>query len=450
MPETKPRIDLVFKDLHTAASIDNFVVNTSTVYISHEGEEKNINLDLDEIRGAAGHDIHPLVFDLYKIAVSAYMADLLFPRPPKTSGRVLNILLAVSDKSKWDNQRQRLAASFRLLTGDNFNFFFIQGERPRDEYEFVKRSEKVVSLFSGGLDSLSGVKYLLDNNLDPILISHCSQNLVCAIQTTLAQLIDANLGRRIEFHQISARGVFGKDLAQSESSQKSRSFLFLTLASIFALELGIDRIYLFENGILAMNLPIVPSRSFNNTKTAHPDFLKEFNTLLNSIYECDVNVQNPFLYKTKGEVVRLLDCAEFRPLIKTSVSCSVTGGLRYKRVKTSHTRHCGICVPCALRRFAIFAANLMPNDAQYHVDILGDFNDLPLEAKTTIFQTLDFGHRLEMCSDEDVFCEIPEFYTENVDPEPIIQMTRRYITEVKTCLSTNAAAMHRDTLPYLN
>ena len=446
----KPRIHLVIHDNFTESSLSSFSVGEDTVHLYYEGKNKNFNLDLDEIEKAIGHKIHPLVFDLYKIAASAYMADLWFKRPDKTGGRALNILLSVSDKSKWEGQKQHLKATFRLLTSDSFDFYFVQGTRPEKEYVFENRSSKVISLFSGGIDSLSGVKYLLDNKMEPILISHCSQNLVCHIQTTLSKLMNKALTNTIEFHQISARRVGGTGLSPKEYSQKSRSFLFLSLASIFALQLGIRDIYMFENGILAMNIPLVPSRSFNNTKTAHPDFLNNFSKLLNTTYGCNVLVQNPFLDKTKGEVIHLLDCQEFQPTIKETVSCSGIRRLGISGVKTSQIRHCGICVPCILRKFAVHAAHLEHYDCRYVTDVLGDFDRLPTEAKTTIMETLDFAHKLESCSDDDVFNEIPEFYIETVDPQPMIQMTRRYIIEVKTCLKNNAVAMHRSNLPYLN
>lgn len=448
-PSSKPGIDFVIRDRATSTNLGNFSISGKTIHLFYDGKSKNINFDLMEIEKAVGHQVHPQVFDIYKVAFATYMADLLSPRPQKTGGRVLNILISVSDKSKWESQNSNLKGLLRTLTGDIFNFHFVQGTRPQSDFVFQHKSQKVVSLFSGGLDSLSGVKYLLDRNLAPILISHCSQNLICHVQTTLSALMDASLGKEIEFHQISARQVPGKQLGQMETSQKSRSFLFLSLASVFALELGIDEVYLFENGILAMNLPLVPSRSFNNTKTAHPDFLSKFNAFLKAIYACPTYVQNPFLYKTKGEVISLLNCQEFQNMVKETVSCSEVSRLRYRGVKTSQVRHCGSCVPCILRRFAVVAAQLQSHDSQYEVDILGDFNLLSPDAKTTIMQTLDFGYRVESHTDGEIFNDIPELYTETVDPEPIILMIRRYFVEVKNCLRNNATSTHRDKLPYL-
>ena len=445
----RPSIDFVIRDDATSANLGNFSTSDKTTHLFYEGKSKNINFDLSAITRAVGHEVHPQVFDIYKVAFATYMADLLSPRPYKTGGRVLDILISVSDRSRWDSQNSNLKGFLRTLTGDIFNFHFVQGTRPKNDFVFQHLSTKVVSLFSGGLDSLSGVKYLLDKNLPPILISHCSQNLICHVQTTLSELMNTSLGKEIEFHQISARQVPGKDLGQTESSQKSRSFLFLALATVFALELGIDEIYLFENGILAMNLPLVPSRSFNNTKTAHPDCLSKFSAFLKAIYSCPTQVQNPFLYMTKGEVIALLNCQEFRDIVKETISCSDISRLRFRRVKTGQVRHCGSCLPCILRRFAVVTAQLQPYDSAYAMDIIGDFNLLSQEAKTTIMQTLDLGHRVETHTDDEIFNDIPEIYTETVDPEPIIQVIRRYFAEVKKCLRNDATVNHRSNLPYL-
>src|SRR5487761_1083400 len=110
MPETSPQIDLVFRDESTTSSLRNFSISENTANLFYEGEKKNVNLDLGEIEAALGHAVHPSVLDIYKVAFAVYMADLLFRRPPKTGGRSLSLLVSVSDKSKWDHQKDNLKA----------------------------------------------------------------------------------------------------------------------------------------------------------------------------------------------------------------------------------------------------------------------------------------------------------------------------------------------------
>src|SRR5436190_9350726 len=153
----KPSIDFVIRDEATSANLGNFSTSGETIHLFYEGEKKNVSFDLETIAKAIGHKVHPQVFDIYKVAFATYMADLLSLRPQKTGGRVVEILISVSDKSKWESQSSNLRGLLRTLTGDIFNFHFVQGTRPQNDFVFQQKSRKVVSLFSGGLDSLSGV-----------------------------------------------------------------------------------------------------------------------------------------------------------------------------------------------------------------------------------------------------------------------------------------------------
>jgi hypothetical protein len=84
-------------------------------------------------------------------------------------------------------------------------------------------------------------------------------------------------------------------LAGREYTQRTRSFLFASLAFAVARVLKLDRIRFYENGVLSLNLPIseqaVGARA---TRTTYPKVLKGFAQLFGLLLERDFVVENPF------------------------------------------------------------------------------------------------------------------------------------------------------------
>ena len=99
-----------------------------------------------------------------------------------------------------------------------------------------------------------------------------------------------------------------------EHTQRSRSFLLAALATVAAFMEQSDRILFYENGIMSINLPIatqvVGTRAFRST---HPRSLMLLQKLARSIQGRDVTIDNPFLWRTKIEIVRALKTAKTAP-----------------------------------------------------------------------------------------------------------------------------------------
>ncbi len=89
--------------------------------------------------------------------------------------------------------------------------------------------------------------------------------------------------------------------------------------------IGLNRIRFYENGVVSLNLPpaaqVVGARA---TRTTHPQVLNGFAKLFSSLAEKPFIVENPFLWKTKAEVVKLIGDAGCADLIKFSRSCTHT------------------------------------------------------------------------------------------------------------------------------
>lgn len=434
MKQDKPFINVLIKDEYTEKLKDSFSMEKPLV-LCFVGKERNIHNDLEVIEDALESKVDPLIQDLYSIALSVYVWDLQTDRSG-LAPRYFSILMSVSNKDKWDGVKQHLEGTLRFLTGDTFNFYFVQGKSAESEFTFQRKSEECAALFSGGLDSLAGFKWMVDRNLKPILISHQSMALISGAQKELVASLQNIVGRKLSWHQIRAAGERGSGLAEKEYTQFSRSFLYLTIGAIFALKLGIEKEFIFENGILALNIPLTQSRVYNNTRTAHPQFLVMYQELLDSLFGRHVTIENPFSTLTKGEVVSLLNSDGYRDLVKMTISCPNVTPLKWKGVAVSNTRHCGVCFPCIIRRIAIHSANLWSHDTFYAEDVTLEYLKIPEEGKKLIFEMMDFARQIDKFSSVDeALNEFPQFYSgEVISPQELFDMVKRHTVQFKDFL----------------
>ena len=446
MEEDKPSINVLVRDKFTKQSEDLFSLEEPLV-LSFHGKGRNMHNDLEQIELHTKSRIDPIILDLYRIALVVYVWDLQTLRL-QFEPREFRVLVSVSNKDKWNGVKSHLEATFRFLTGDTFAFNFVQGERTEREFQFQKKSDESVSLFSGGIDSLAGVKWMLNSNLKPVLVSHPGMGLISGAQKELIASLGKITASDLTWHQIRATAEPGTGLTEKEHTQFSRSFLYLTLGAMFALKLGIEREFIFENGVLAFNIPLTQSRTYSSTRTAHPHFLGMYQQLLDSLFGHHVTIENPFLAMTKGEVVKLLDADGFRNLVKTTISCPNVTPLKWKGVKISKTRHCGVCFPCVIRRISIHNANLWDDDATYANHITAPYADIPEDGRKLLFEMMDFSRQMDKCSTvDDVFNEFPQFFIgEDVDPVLLFDMTKRYVAQFKEFLAQRAHQSLRQNL----
>jgi hypothetical protein len=130
---------------------------------------------------------------------------------------------------------------------------------------------------------------------------------------------------------------------------------------------GSRRVRFYENGVTSLHVPIAANvLGSRATRTTHPRMLKGLSALFSALLAGPVFVENPFIWRTKRDVVHSIaenNCAQF---IKHAVSCT-----RVRQRTTMHP-HCGVCSQCIERRFAILSAGLEVHDPaeMYEVDLL--------------------------------------------------------------------------------
>jgi hypothetical protein len=136
---------------------------------------------------------------------------------------------------------------------------------------------------------------------------------------------------------------------------RGRSFLFFALAALAASALDVDTpIYVPENGLISLNVPLDPLRlGAWSTRTTHPFYMARWQDLLDGL-GIRTHLKNPYRFKTKGEM--LVGCANaqfLRQNLNATISCSSYTKARWRKQPLGH---CGYCTPCLIRRASIHAA----------------------------------------------------------------------------------------------
>lgn len=302
--------------------------------------------------------------ELLFLSAAIYALDKFTSRKEASDSwtREISLSFPVSCPDKWQPIIPTINLCLSFLTGDLIDIHVYNSDvifetplspelRPYSLYDSV-------CLFSGGLDSLVGAIDLLEANPEKkyILLSHYDGNISGPkkAQDTLLRILAGQYNDR--FLSIPHRvGMKGR---ANEKTYRSRSFLFLCMGVFIASKIGYNSpVYLPENGTIALNVPLTPSRRGScSTRTAHPNFVSLFNEIIRAL---DINnlVINPLMSKSKGSVVAsCLNPSLLTSIAHLSVSCA-----RYNRKtkwKRRNAKQCGRCMPCIYRRAALHKISL--------------------------------------------------------------------------------------------
>jgi hypothetical protein len=186
-----------------------------------------------------------------------------------------------------------------------------------------------------------------------------------------------------------------------ENSQRMRSFLHLALGTVVAQELGLPELYIVDNGIMSINLPLVPCRAGSrSTRSTDPLFLGLYQELVSHLYSGQrLAIVNPFLFKTKKDIVKILEELDSCDVIKDTVSCwAYPLGLRSLKRNGEKLSHCGYCLPCLVRRIAVLSCDLEKFDAGYSKDVIRQFGEFRTTNQRDYVKTVHLRDLLYFCS----------------------------------------------------
>jgi hypothetical protein len=351
------------------------------------GSAPNVQLRISDIRRALVTNVPDVLTDLLEVAAYIYCADGAVRRGGVKMGQLgkdwrrrFRFIIPVRQPNLWSSTlvSSLLIDTLSFLSDDFYSFEFEQLREPPEFQRYLDldgpeprgfRADEVV-LFSGGLDSLAGAVSELvgDTRRRIALVSHGSAPKIESHQSNLVEAIGARFSNNRIFHV--PVWVYKHETIGKEFTQRSRSFLYAALGFVVARIFGLPHLRFFENGVVSLNLPIVPHElGARASRTTHPQVISGFTKLFSALAGTSFTVENPFLWKTKSEIVKLMahhGCAE---LISITVSCT-----RVREMTVAQT-HCGVCSQCLDRRFAVLAAGLGNYDpgALYRLDpLIGD------------------------------------------------------------------------------
>lgn len=334
-----------------------------------DSDYRNIKIELKKFTNPH-FTVIPRLKDLLEIASYIYLGDRKTFRGAANSlsqkgwDRTFEIHIRVRDLDFWNKDvvKKKLSKALEFMTGDKeYEFVFYKKDDDFPESIFdnenfeMEISENIkVALFSGGLDSLAGILESLETTDEKIcLVSHRSgQPSVANTQNELYNSLNARYNDRLEHYKFKCNLT---NESSRDETQRTRSFLYTSIAFMIAKTLGQNEIYIYENGITSINLPEIQSQmNARNSRTTHPKTLFLLEQLFTEIGEAEFKIINPFILKTKTQVVDIIKGYDRIDLLESSVTCS--------RTRSGGKKHCGVCSQCLDRIFACYALEIYKDD----------------------------------------------------------------------------------------
>lgn len=368
---TEPRLFLC-SGAKVAAN-DPIAAGRTPVHLDAVGRKSNVNIRFENVANIFRQNLSPRLIDFLEIASYVYSADCATSRGKKWAdddstepwSRDFSFVIPVREPEFWARAEIQclIVDILEFLSSDkySFNFVALKSDRSQQHYfEFGDLKDwpfyapSRVIMFSGGLDSLAGAVETAAAGEKLVLVSHRPVSTIETRQNILfKELQKLSPGKLIRVPVwVNKAEALGR-----EPTQRTRSFLFAALGTLVAQSVQANGVRFFENGVVSLNLPIAQEALRSRaSRTTHPLALHLLSSLCAAIIGTDFAVDNPFLFKTKTEVVASIGKHQASHLIGYTCSCSRS------MFQTKAQPHCGHCSQCIDRRFAILASALQEYD----------------------------------------------------------------------------------------
>ena len=429
-------------------------------YLDQGPESANVSIGLDRFVQNVFH-LSDRVLDLVELAAYVYCADRMIRRGATNLveyhswARSIHFVVRVRDHDFWQQSSVSgsLANALKFMTGDReYRFEFQAGHSTpptnlfdSEEFQGEQHVKPSVVLFSGGLDSLAGTINLLETTQDRVcLVSHQSQPGTIRTQNRLAMALKERYPGRLVHYTF--RCNLSSHLRREES-QRTRAFLYTSMAFAIAQALEQNSFFMYENGITSINFArredVANARA---SRTTHPKTIYLLQEFFSLFFDRSLQIQTPFLWKTKTDVVEDILTGPYKELLPSAVSCSKTFG------NLGDQSHCGGCSQCIDRRFAAYAAGAHEWEKAniYAMDIIS--HSMPEESpeiRTTAvdyvrqaknFGTWNIDHfygelASELSDLAGSFCYLPGCTNENQAVEKVYSLCRRHGMQVAKAMN---------------
>jgi hypothetical protein len=325
------------------------------------GGPANFRVATDGLVRRLPRQLEPQEQDWLEILTALYAADLACQRARGDTDwyRDIELHVGVRDPSHWTPFVVPLQELFADLTYDRMRLHLHADPEPVPPAPWGRKPFTVdsVAMLSGGVDSFVGALELLAQGRTPLWLSHGS-GAVTTPQSAVRGFLDARNACPSAHISIDPNQQAG--FGHVEDSRRARSLLFMGIAALAASVVGVEDVFLNENGVMAVHVPSTEARAGSfSTKTASPPVVDAFVRLASAALDCRINVRNVLITRTKPEVVELGVRLTAASELAATASC-----WRWSRKRG----HCGECAPCLMRRLSFEIHGVQ--DAPYAADPL--------------------------------------------------------------------------------
>lgn len=381
-------------------TIDQYVLNGYRLKIvshSDTGIDTSVDVDMSVLSFFEGK-IPSYLIDLFYLSTVVYGIDRALSRHICSIdgwSRELNVSMKLQHSELFNVHKDLIDRMLSFLTGDIWTIDYEHVDMTAMRVTNLPEMDEdygQVNLFSGGMDSFIGaIDYLAAPHQGKLcLISHYDHKMKGPLEDQ-NNALDALEPYADDFYHLPSVAVF--PITSNEKTCRSRSFMFISIASLVASYKKI-KIVVPENGSVSLNFPLSLSRrAACSTRTTHVLFIKQLKELLVSLGS-PIDIENPYEFDTKGAMVR--NCKNRDLLLATVNSTNSCGKRNMKQHMTDTTAsHCGRCMPCMYRRASLTGYR----DLTTYGDTLGQLFQDKGERSDDFFAMINFLRR-EMTEDD--------------------------------------------------
>lgn len=403
-----------------------------------EMQSTGCQLEAGSLASLAGRPLSSIEADWHRICLFIYASDRCAPRKPLGKDgpeflpREMSVCLPLLEPEHWRPLAAQFETLLGFLTGDTWRMEFCQGERtPMEQLMpiYPQTDLDEVVLFSGGLDSLTGLAAASGKSKRVGLVSGRTNNRL----GTRQDLLRKNLEKEHGFHLMPVAFDYGlKHVEPSsgfESTQRTRGLIHVGLGLLAAHLAGVPTLKIYENGIGAFNFACDSGQvHWQTSKSVHPLFVFSLTNLAMQALESKLAAHNPFLNQTKGQMTK--KALETLPadLLLESISCEIFPNYLRK------VSQCGICPSCLIRRAALHSAGVGESGADYSHDILRSGLPGKLHQRVGFLKLEKYARRWSNILNAEsvvdgVFYEYPEFAEHSIQTSEALGLGENQLCE---------------------
>lgn len=293
--------------------------------------------------------------DMVDVAIAAYVTDRFVLRGDDERATIRVVIpVRYPEITGSEKLLSQLCETLGWYTGDHWHFEVTSRQSYGREAEaqtplFVEREpDNETALWSGGLDSLGGLynRKLIDSAKNFTLVGVGDNTNTQHLQKQLWSKVRKEIpGLRLV--QVNWNTETFDNLLRNPRA-RSRGFAFLILGAVAALIQGQSVLNVYENGIGALNLPYRSSEiGLDHSRAVHPLSFVRMQRLISAWIGQPFVIENPFLFKTKAEVIERIASSNLKKLIFETSTCDSV------QRQSGERRQCGQCTSCLLRRQAL-------------------------------------------------------------------------------------------------